>query len=74
MGETEHSTEEVEPIAVASRTMSVEEAARELGIGRQHAYKLARSGELPGVIKLGTRYVVSRERLARVRADGECAA
>jgi excisionase family DNA binding protein len=37
----------------------VEEAAALLGIGRGLAYELARRGELPGVIRLGRRYVVS---------------
>jgi excisionase family DNA binding protein len=49
-------------IEVKPRTISVEDAARELGIGRQLAYQLARSGELPGVMRLGHRFVVVRER------------
>lgn len=52
------------------RTVTVPEAARELGISRAKAYELARLGELPGVIKLGHRYVVSRTALDRV-LDGE---
>ena len=48
-------------VAPAERkTLTVEEAAQELGIGRRLAYELARRGELPGVIRLGRRYVVSR--------------
>jgi excisionase family DNA binding protein len=44
-------------------TTSVEEAASLLGIGRGLAYELARRGELPGVIRLGHRYVVSVQSL-----------
>lgn len=31
-----------------------------LGIGRSYAYAMAHTGELPGVRKIGTRYVVSK--------------
>lgn len=41
-------------------TLSVEDAAKALGIGRNLAYALARKGELPGVLRLGARYVVRR--------------
>jgi len=40
-------------------TMSVEEAARRLGIGRTLAYELAQRGELPGALRLGRRFVVT---------------
>ncbi len=43
--------------------MLVEEAARYLGIGRQTAYDLAARGELPGALRLGGRWVVSRKAL-----------
>ena len=46
-------------------TVSVEDAARALGIGRSLAYDLARRGELPGVIRLGHRFVVSQAALRR---------
>ena len=42
------------------RTMSVEEAAIALGIGRTTAYALARAGQLPGVLRFGRRLVISR--------------
>ncbi len=51
-----------------SRTMSVEEAADELGIGRTTAYMAARNGTLPGVIRIGRRVVVSREAIERLLA------
>ena len=47
-------------------TLSVPEAARVLGIGRNTAYTLAREGKLPGVIDLGRRLVVSRAALEKV--------
>ena len=46
-------------------TVSVEEAARLLGIGRGTAYELARQGKLPGALRLGRRIVVSRQALER---------
>ena len=49
-------------------TVTVEEAAQRLNISRTLAYQLARGGELPGVIRLGRRLVVSRAVLDRVRA------
>lgn len=45
-------------------TISIESAARRLGIGRSLAYQLAREGTLPGVIALGQhRKLVSRVQL-----------
>jgi excisionase family DNA binding protein len=44
-------------------TYSVEEAADLLGIGRSLAYTLAQEGTLPGVRRLGRRYVVSKTAL-----------
>ena len=44
-------------------TMKVGEAAEMLGIGRQTAYNLATQGELPGALRLGRRWVVSRKAL-----------
>lgn len=45
-----------------ARTVSVEAAARELGIGRRSAYSAARRGELP-VIRIGRRMLVPRDAL-----------
>lgn len=57
-----------------TRTVPVPVAARAYGISRAQGYELARRGELPGVIKLGGRYVVSRAVMERVlngeRAEG----
>ena len=49
------------------RTVTVEQAAKELGIGRSLAYELARSGELPA-LRLGHRFVIPRERLDQMLA------
>jgi excisionase family DNA binding protein len=43
-------------------TVTVEEAAQLLGIGRQSAYQAARAGELP-TIRLGRRLLVPLHRL-----------
>ena len=49
-----------------SATLTVSEAAKLLGIGRQTAYDLVAQGELPGAIRLGRRIVVSRKVLEDV--------
>lgn len=49
--------------------MSVEEAAELLGIGRAHAYRAAKRGDLP-VIRIGTRIRVVREGIERMLAEG----
>jgi excisionase family DNA binding protein len=58
----------VTAIAEEPRTISVAEAGAMLGIGRGLAYELAKRGELPGVIRLGHRYVISRARIEQVLA------
>jgi|WetSurMetagenome_2_1015567.scaffolds.fasta_scaffold05447_3 excisionase family DNA binding protein len=40
-------------------TVSVEAAGKILGISRGSAYQAARNGELPGVLRIGGRYLVS---------------
>jgi len=47
--------------AVISQTVSVEIAAKLLGIGRQTAYNLVRTGQLPGARRLGRRIIISRK-------------
>ena len=44
-------------------TFTVEEAAALLGIGRNLGYQLAKRGELPGVLHLGGRILVSKKAL-----------
>ncbi len=46
-------------------TLTIEEAARVLGISRKLAYRLARQGGLPAV-RLGRRWVISRAALERL--------
>jgi excisionase family DNA binding protein len=53
------------PSVSERRTVSVECAAREIGIGRATAYAAARRGELPGVIRIGRRVLISRAALDR---------
>ncbi len=48
------------PQRIERGTETVEETARRYGIGRGMAYELARRGELPGVIRLGHRFVVAK--------------
>jgi excisionase family DNA binding protein len=50
-------------------TLSVEDAARLLGISRGLAYEAARRGELP-VIRLGRRLLVPRARLLELVGEG----
>jgi excisionase family DNA binding protein len=54
-----------EATLIERQTLSVEEAARVLGVGRSLAYELARRGEIPA-IRLGNRLVVPRVRLERL--------
>jgi excisionase family DNA binding protein len=48
-----------------SLTLTVEEAARLLGIGRSTAYELVHTGDIPS-LRLGRRIVVPRTRLAEL--------
>lgn len=51
--------------AEARLTISVPEAARRLGIGRNHGYECAKRGEIP-TIRLGKRMVVPVAALERM--------
>jgi excisionase family DNA binding protein len=51
-------------------TISVEDAARLLGISRGLAYEAARRGELP-VIRVGRRLLVPRQRLLELVGGDE---
>ena len=53
------------------QTLTIPETARILGISRGSAYLAARSGELPGVIRIGRRLLVSRPALERFLAQRE---
>jgi excisionase family DNA binding protein len=50
-------------------TVTVEEAARLLGIGRNSAYEAVRRGEIPA-IRIGKRFVVPKAALERMLSDG----
>jgi excisionase family DNA binding protein len=45
--------------------LSVEETARYLRVSRTRAYQLAREGQLPGLVRLGGMWRVSRRALER---------
>jgi excisionase family DNA binding protein len=47
------------------QTMSIDEAAKLLGIGRNNAYEAAHRGEIP-TIRIGKRILVLREPLRRM--------
>lgn len=50
-------------------TLTIEETAKLLGIGRQLAYDKAKTGEIP-VIKIGRRLLVPRRALERLLEQG----
>jgi excisionase family DNA binding protein len=49
---------------IKSLTYTIPEVSTVLGIGRDAAYALARSGKIP-VIKIGQRYLIPKEALHR---------
>lgn len=51
-------TVDVEPVSI-----SVESAAKVIGIGRTHAYALVAAGRLPGAYRMGGRILVHRPTL-----------
>ena len=51
-------------------TISVVEAGARLGIGRDLSYQLARTGQLPGALRLGRLWRVSRPVLERAIVEG----
>ena len=54
---------------IQRRTVTVEEAATILGVGRNKAYEAARSGEIP-TIRIGKRLLVPLAALERLLAVG----
>lgn len=64
-------SEKVERLVVQEekrRTATIDEWAKAFGIGRALAYTLAKRGEIPGLLRLGSRYVVSRVAMERMLA------
>jgi excisionase family DNA binding protein len=51
-----------------ARTLSVKDAAKLLGIGRNSAYEAVRRGEIPA-IKIGRRRIIPRMALARLLGE-----
>jgi len=52
------------------RTITVEEAAKELGISRALAYEMARTGKLP-TLRFGRRLVVPQRAIERLLENPE---
>lgn len=52
------------------QTISVEEAAKILGIGRNSAYNAAKAGEIPA-IRIGGRWRVSKPALDKMLEEGK---
>jgi excisionase family DNA binding protein len=52
-----------------SKTLTVEQVARELGIGRNAAYEGVRSGQIPS-IRIGKRLLIPRIALDRLLGAG----
>jgi excisionase family DNA binding protein len=53
------------------KTLSIAEASDILGVSRQLAYNLAKQGRLPGVKRIGGRYLVSAQKLEEFLASDE---
>jgi excisionase family DNA binding protein len=51
------------------KTTTIDEAAKELGIGRNQAYAAAKRGEIP-TIRIGNRILVLREPFKRLLGVG----
>jgi len=57
------------------QTVTIAEAAKLLGIGRNLCYELARRGELPvPVLRCGRRLLIPKRSLERILGEGELAA
>ena len=52
------------------KTLSIDDTAKELGIGRNQTYEAARRGEIPA-IRIGKRWLVLREPLKRMLEGGK---
>ncbi len=52
-------------MATPDTMLSIAEVAMRLGISKGHAYRLARSGKLPGAVRVGRLWRVDARRLER---------
>jgi excisionase family DNA binding protein len=52
--------------------LTIEEAGKALGVSRATAYKLAKNGQLPGVIRLGFKIFVSKLALTKFLENAGC--
>jgi excisionase family DNA binding protein len=64
--------DDVATVAIERKTLSIEEAAKVLGISRAYAYQQANAGTMPGCIRIGNRFVVSIKKLNEY-IDGDAA-
>lgn len=48
-----------------NRALSIEQVAQELGMTRNFIYKQARTGKMPGWIRIGDRWFLSRVNLEK---------
>jgi excisionase family DNA binding protein len=53
-------------LADAPHVLTIEEAAKALRIGRTAAYEAARRGDLPGAVRIGRTWRVSRHQLEQL--------
>jgi excisionase family DNA binding protein len=60
------------PGTIERKTLSIEEAAKVLGISRTYAYQQAREGKMPGCRRIGNRFIVSIKKLDEY-IDGDAA-
>lgn len=60
---TKRSWELGPPVTPDCRTYSVDEAAVVMGVGRTAMFDAVRRGEVPGVVRIGKRIVISKARL-----------
>ncbi len=51
------------------RTVTVPEAARLLGISRSAAYAAAGRGELPGLVRIGKRFLIPRAAIEKLLGE-----
>lgn len=57
------SKDQVAEPATTRLTVNLEDAARVLGVSRAHIYAAANRGELPGVFRVGRRWLMSKKAL-----------
>ncbi len=74
MGSVPEAVKETDTVEASNKakTQTIEEAAKELGIGRNQAYAAAKRGEIP-IIRIGKRILVLREPFKKMLGGGPAA-